>query len=194
LLLPLDVTVYRVGAGGVTERAEDLTEVEQTETEKMIREEIAKAKHLDLVSLPPLDKATQAQLDEHIALYHQVARAALLHSGRIDPWPQKVAHFDYTLGDGLRFLKQRADADAALIVLGEAGIPTTSSYLAGLIPLLAGVVIVPQARASAVVGFVDLETGNLLWLNQAVMTGGVASAVSQALDEYPDPTAVAAQK
>lgn len=186
LLLPLDVTVYRIGAGGVTERAEDLTKDERTETEKTLHEDIAKDKHLELVELPQLDNATQAKLDEYIALYDQVAGAALLHAGRFGAWPQKVSHFDYTIGDGLRFLKQRTGADAALIVLGQGGVPTTSSFIAGLIPIVVGVVAVPQARAQAVVGIVDLETGNLLWLDRAMLAGGVSTAVSQALRDYPD--------
>ena len=194
LLLPLDLAVYSVGAGGVTERAEDLTKDERTETENMIREEIAKDKHLELVSLPQLDKTAQAQLDEHIALYVQVAGTALLHSGRQDPWPQKVTHFDYTLGNGLRFLKDRTGANAALIVFGEGGVPTLSSYVAGLLPLFVGVAYVPQARATAVVGIVDLETGNLLWLDQAALPGGIMNSVSRVLSGYPDAPGGTAQK
>lgn len=186
LLLPLDISVYRVGAGGVTERAEDLTKDERTETETMLRDEIAKDKHLEFVAFPTLDSGTQALLDEYIELYDQVAGAALLHTSRLGAWPQKVNHFDYTLGDGLRFLRQRSGADAALIIHGEGGVPTTSSFVAGLIPIIVGVVAVPQARAQAVVGIVDLQTGNLLWLNHAMLPGGVGNAVSRALGEYPD--------
>jgi hypothetical protein len=188
LLLPLDVTVYRVGAGGVTERAEDLTEEERTETEALLKDDIARDKHLEFVKLPPLDSASQALLDEHIALYEQVAGAALMHTGSFGAWPRKVSHFDYTLGDGLSFLKQRTGADAALFILGQGGVPTASSYVAGLLPLLVGVVSVPQANAQAVVSVVDLETGNLLWLEQGMARGSVPTAVSTVLREYPDIT------
>jgi hypothetical protein len=189
LLLPLDVTVYRVGAGGVTERAEDLTKDERTETEALLRGDIAKDKHLDLVPLPALDSVSQAQLDEHIALYEQVASAALMHTGSIGAWSQKLSHFDYTLGSGLRFLKERTGADAALIIVGQGGVPTMSSYVAGILPILVGVVAVPQSRAQAVVGVIDLETGNVLWLDQSAGPGSISTAVSKVLDGYPDAAA-----
>lgn len=188
LLLPLDITVYRVGAGGVTERAEDLTTSEIKDTEQALQGDIAGSKQLELVPIPKLDGAAQATLDEHIALYEQVANAALRHGRGYGGWSHKASHFDYTVGNGLRFLKQRTGADAALIVLGQGGVPTASSYIAGLLPLLAGVVVVPQARGIAIVGVVDLSTGNILWLDQVLLPGSVTNAVGRVLSAYPDPT------
>jgi hypothetical protein len=194
LLLPLDVSVYSVGAGGVTERAEELELSERTAIDADLHNDFAKAKKLQFVALPALDAENYARLDEHVALFEQVARAALRHAQGSAAWPQKVSHFDYAVGDGLRFLKQATGADAAMIIGGRADIPTASSHVLGALAILGGVVIIPRARAVAVAGVIDLDTGNVLWLNQSVENTGLASAARHALDGYPDPGAPAAVK
>jgi hypothetical protein len=186
LLLPLDVSVYRVGVGGVTERAEDLANAVRAEIEEELRGATSTEKNIELVALPALDAESQARLDDHVALFEQVASAALRHSQGSAAWPQKVARFDYGVGDGLRFLKQATGADAALFVGGRSYAPTTSSYIAGALTIFAGVIMVPRSRATAVVGVVDLGTGNVIWLNQSTGIDGLTNAFRLALKAYPD--------
>jgi len=194
LLLPLDVSVNRVGAGGVAERAEDLAKIVRVEIEEELRGATSTEKRIEFVALPALDAEAQARLDEHIALFEQVAGAALRHSQGSAAWPQKVARFDYGVGDGLRFLKQATGADAALFVEGRSNAPTTSSYVMGALTIFAGVVMVPQAHATAVVGVVELDTGNVVWLNQSSGNSGLANATRLALKAYPDAPAPANRK
>jgi len=151
MLLPLDVSVYRVGIGGVAERAEDLEKTARAQIEEELRGATSTEKKIEFVALPALDAEAQARLDEHVALFEQVASAALRHSQGSAAWPQKVARFDYGVGDGLRFLKQATGADAALLVGGRSNAPTTSSYIAGALTIFAGVVMVPQSLSTAVV-------------------------------------------
>ncbi len=186
LLLPLDVSVYRVGVGGVAERAEDLAKTVRGEIEEELRGATSTEKKIEFVALPALDAEAQARLDEHVALFDQVAGAALRHSQGAAAWPQKVARFDYGVGDGLRFLKQATGADAALFVGGRSNVPTTSSYVAGALMIVTGFVMVPQARSTAVAGVIDLDTGNVVWLNQSTGSAGLANAVRLALKAYPD--------
>jgi hypothetical protein len=195
LLFPLDVSVYRVGAGGVTERAEDLAKEEAAAVEEELRGAIGTEKKFEFIALPPLGVEAQARLDEHVALFEQVASAALRHSQGSAAWPQKVARFDYGVGDGLRFLKQATGADAALFVGGRASIPTTSSYVLGALTIFAGVITVPNARATAVAGVIDLDTGNVVWLNQSSgRDSSLPNAVRLALKAYPDVPAPADRK
>ena len=181
LLIPSDVAIYRG-----TERAEDLIKDEKTSIGEELRDGIGKEKKIEFVALPPLSPDAQAQVDEHGALFEQVANAALRNSQGSAAWPQKVARFDYGIGDGLRFLKQVTGADAALFVVGRSSLPTASSYALGAITLLAGVVTVPTGRATAVVGVVDLDTGNVIWLNHAIGPNSISNTVRAALRPYPD--------
>ncbi len=186
LVIPFDVAVFRVGAGG-PERADDLVNGARASIDEELRDGIGKEKKIDFVALPPLDSQAHAELDEHIALFAQVADAAL-RNAQLAVWAPKIARFDYGIGDGLRFLKQLTGADAALFVEGRSSIPSASSYALGAITLLAGVVMVPQARATAVVGVVDLDTGNIIWLNQAMTSNSLGNATRLAFERYPDVT------
>lgn len=190
VLLPPDITVYSVAAGGVTERSEDRSTEAIKLTTQTVHDVLGNDKSVEIVALPAFDDASRGRLDEHIALYEQVVTAALSHATGPNAWPSKVERFDYTLGNGLRFLKERSGADAAVIVFSQSGVPTTSSYLANLPLLLVGVIALPQARAMAITGVIDLETGNMLWLNRAFAAGGPDNAVYAALQDYPTPTPV----
>jgi len=194
LLLPLDVSVYRVGVGGVAERADDLVKDATAAIEEELRGAISTEKKIEFVTLPTLNPEAQARLDEHAALFEQVANAALRYSQGSAAWPQKLAHFDYGMGDGLRFLKQATGADAALFVAGRSNVPTTSSYIAGALTIVTGVVMVPTTRATVVAGVVDLDTGNLVWLNQSVGSPSLWDAARLAVRAYPDAPAPANKK
>jgi hypothetical protein len=184
LLIPFDLSIFRVGPGSA-ERADDLVTGEKASIEEELRDGIGKEKKIEFVALPTLDPQTQAQVDEHIALFEQVAGAALRAQGSA-AWSQRAAHFDYGIGNGLRFLKEMTGADAALFVGGRSSIPTGSSYALGAITLLAGVITVPQGRATATVGVVDLNTGNVIWLNQASAPNSLSNSTRVALKPYPD--------
>jgi hypothetical protein len=194
LLLPLDVAVYRVAGGGMRERAEDLTQVETGIVDTELREAIAKEKRIEFVALPSLDAVAQMKLDEHMALLEEVAGAALRHAQGSGAWPQKVSRFDYSLGQGLQFLKQTTGADAILFVIGRGYVPTSSSFALGAVALLAGVAAIPQSRAAAVAGVVEIDTGNVLWLNQSSGTTGLVNAVRTALKPYPNSPAIETKK
>src|SRR5580765_3417648 len=121
LLIPSDVAIFRVGPGSA-ERADDLIKGEKTSIDEELRAGIGKQKKIEFVALPDLDPQAQAQVDEHIALFEQVAGAALRNGQGAAVWSPKVGHFDYGIGDGLRFLKQRTGADAALFVGGRSSV------------------------------------------------------------------------
>ena len=51
-------------------------------------------------------------------------------------WKHKVDHFDYTLGSGLAFLKERTNADAGLLVIGRHQIATGGRVAASVLAAL----------------------------------------------------------
>ena len=110
-------------------------------------------------------------LEEHLALFSSVAANAMwadlpTNSG----WHFKAKHFDYTLGDGLAFLKTHYGIDAGLVILGEDVVSTAGRKTTAVVGALVGV-HVPLGHSSLVAGLVDFETGDLLWLNHTVSTG-----------------------
>ena len=169
LMLPADIRVHEISAGGVVEKVDEWTINASNHAMKSVRE-IAGSKSLfELKEAPALAEAEKQVLDQHLALYELVAGSAdFSKSGPLAPWRERAKNFDYTLGPGLRELAERSDLDAAVIVIGSDYISSTGRKATMALGILAaaftGVALVPVGGTAYVsVGVVDLRTGNLLW-------------------------------
>ena len=169
LLLPADIRVHEISAGGVVEKVDDWTTSANNHAMKSVRE-IAGSKSLfEPKEIPALGEAEKQVLDQHLALYELVAGSAdFSKSGPFAPWRERAKNFDYTLGPGLKEFAERSDLDAAVIVIGSDYISSSgrkaTMALGILAAALTGVAVVPAGgQAFVSVGVVDLRTGNLLW-------------------------------
>ncbi len=118
--------------------------------------------HPMLLPLPTLSHQHMATLNEHRALYSEVAGTALTYS-RL--WESKKAQFDYTIGPGLNFLTDLTSAEAAIFIHGFDVNSThgrQALFVAGSI-----IGITPGLGTSnTLVSIVDLKSGDLLWMTQ----------------------------
>jgi hypothetical protein len=169
LLLPADIRVHEISAGGVVEKVDDWTISASNHAMKSVRE-IAGSKSLfEPKEVPALADPEKQVLDQHLALYELVAASAdFSKSGPFAPWRERAKNFDYTLGPGLTELAERSDLDAALIVIGSDYISSSgrkaTMALGILAAALTGVAVIPVGGTAYVsVGVVDLKSGNLLW-------------------------------
>ena len=169
LLLPADIRVHEISAGGVVEKVDDWTISASNHAMKSVRE-IAGSKNLfEPKEVPALADSDKQVLDQHLALYELVAASAdFSKSGPFAPWRERAKNFDYTLGPGLRELAERSDLDAAVIVIGSDYISSSgrkaTMALGILAAALTGVAVIPVGGTAYVsVGVVDLRSGNLLW-------------------------------
>jgi hypothetical protein len=169
LLLPADVRVHEISTGGVPERVDAWTTAASDHAGKYVRTLAAQKAPFELVESPALNAQDKALLEQHIALYDQVAGSAYFARSSIFPaWKERAKTFDYTLGPGLKQLADRSGIDAAMIISGSDYISSSgrkAAMVMGVIVAAAlGVVIVPQGGISFIsVGVIDLRTGNLLW-------------------------------
>jgi hypothetical protein len=171
MLLPPDIRVHEVSAGGVVEKVDDWTATANAHAMKSVREIGSSKKLFELQDTPALAPPDKDVLDQHLALYELVAGSAdFSRSGPFAPWRERAQNFDYTLGPGLKGLGERSDMDAALIIIGSdyissAGRKATMA-LGVLASALLGVAVIPQGGISFVsVGMVDLRSGDLLWFS-----------------------------
>ena len=169
LLLPADIRMHEISAGGVVEKVDDWTISASNHAMKSVRE-IAGSKSLfEVKEAPKFAEAEKLVLDQHLALYELVAGSAdFSKSGPFAPWRERAKNFDYTLGPGLRELAERSDLDAAVIVIGSDYISSSGRKATIVLGILAaaltGMAVVPAGGIAYVsVGVVDLRTGNLLW-------------------------------
>ena len=85
-------------------------------------------------------------------------------------WHFKADHFDYTLGDGLGFLKTSYGVDAGLVILGEDVVSSAGRKTAAVMGALFGVAV-PLGHTILMGGLVDFRSGDLLWMNYKVAAG-----------------------
>lgn len=169
VLLPLDIKVKEFSSGGLLDEIGSSTSQAKNIFQNQLPQ-VIETKNIDLVNLPAtLPAEEQAKVEEYIALYNVVAANAIAYTGQLAPpaWKHKIKHFDYTLGPGLRFLKEKTGADTALFITGEDVISTSGRKAAFVVAAIFGVAI-PLGHTFIVGGLVDLETGDILWLNHTV--------------------------
>ncbi len=173
-LLPVDVDVYEMSAGGVKEEVPEWSRTAEENIRAALlisrdsKDDCCATRQVDTSALTPGQREV---LEEHLALFNLVAANAIWTSLPVNSaWHFKSEHFDYTLGDGLRFLKTDYDVDAGLIVLGEDVVSSAGRKTAMVVGAMFGVVV-PLGHSVLIGGLVDFETGDLLWMNYKVAAG-----------------------
>lgn len=177
VLLPAQVRVSEVSAGGVIEKVQDWTDRAKANIDTALRQAISAAGTFELVQLPELNAEEREAVEQHLALYGLVATDAWTYSRTQDSaWSHKKTNFDYTLGPGLRFLKDKAQADAAMVLVCEdyisSGGRKAMMVFATLLGAAAGVAVAPTGAPSFVSGgVVTLDDGNIQWFNFSLELG-----------------------
>ena len=164
MLLPPQVFVYELSAGGVPTRMADW---EATARDNLVAaaNRLAHEAGFELLPAPALDAQLGDQLEAHMGLYERVAQSVFVYGrGDQEAWAHKKNEFDYTVGPGLAFLREQTGADAALIVLGSDFISSGGRRAAFIVGLALGVVM-PLGQSFITAGIVDLTSGDVLWMS-----------------------------
>ena len=194
VLLPPDIEVSEVSAGGVVEEVPAWTEKATANLKRGINVYAATKGNLEIYAFPEIAENEVAIVNEHLALYDAVAGSAFqVTTIGGSAWKHKVDHFDYTLGNGLAFLKQRTNADAGLLVIGRHQIATGGRVAASIFAALFAGAYLPISRNFLTLGLVDFETGDILWFNYTAGASGkdmqkvedAGAIVRRLLDEFP---------
>lgn len=194
VVLPLDVEVLELSAGGVAEKSEAFTQQARGNFDKALQAHLSANKKFQTVDLPALNPAERAEIDDYLAVYDVVAYQAFRIAGVGTAWQHKAKHFDYTLGGGLKFLKEKTGADAAVVFIGRDVMSSPGRKAAFIFAAAFGVGI-PMGFSYLTVGVVDLETGDLLWTNlqqglsDFVDATAAKGIVDDLLTSYPGPAA-----
>lgn len=195
LALPLSIKVKEMSAGGIREEVGTWTKTAEGHIVSAMRSGKPFAGKFDLIPLGALLEDERPVVDEHVALFSVVAGSAMGHI-MINPvetaWLPKAKHFDYTLGPGLAFLRETTGADYALVLFGEDVISSEGRKVAFFAAALFGVGI-PLGHSFMLAGIVELQTGDIIWLNYAFSPGSgtfrkradVDSMLSELFADYP---------
>ncbi len=176
VLMPVDVDVSEMSMGGSVEEVPEWSEQAEDNVRKAVlfvrdpSENKVFVRQVDSSSLQPDE---QKKLEEHLALFAIVASNAIwTEQPGNSAWQFKQEHFDYTIGTGMSFLKDKYDIDAGLIVVGEDVISSSGRKTAAVVGAVFGVGV-PLGYTVLVGGLVDFRTGDVLWLNHVIQSGSL---------------------
>lgn len=165
--MPADIEIHRLTAGGAIEEVPEWTEESKKSFDSAINSYIEKRNNLQLTTLQKLTDEEQKILDEHIALYDVVGPAAFFQGST---WKHKKENFDYSIGSGLSFLKEKTGSDTALFI-NAVDIRSTGGRAALMVGAALLGVGIPMGGSHAYLSVVDLETGDILWTTNAETPG-----------------------
>ncbi len=168
VLITPDISVSEVSAGGVVEEVPEWSAEAKRIVIAALNAYVDERPDVELLSLPELETNQQALLKEFRALYDLTSSSAFFATGLGgEAWQHKYSHFDYTLGPGLAFLRERTGADAVLFITGEDFVSSAGRVGAAVVGALFGVGV-QLGHSYLSFGVVDLDNGDLLWLNYTV--------------------------
>lgn len=190
LLLPSDLKIYNFTAGGSLDIQPDASAAADKQADADLQQMLP-SDGFQLVLMPSLSADQQQRLKESIALYRLASEDAKAVDNLGGDWKQALQRFDYSVGPNLQFLKQSTGADYALIVFG-ADADSTGGRVAMSVFFAALGVGIARGRNYMYAGLVDLNTGNIIWLdddhkNASNFTDkkAVDAIIQNLLQDYP---------
>jgi hypothetical protein len=160
VLLPADMELFSISAGGVSEPRADWTEAAQKHFAQALAGQQGKLGS-------NMSSLTNAQVDEFheiVALHRAVADAISLHHDDLR-LPTKGRRLDWSLGPAVRPLKERTGADYALFTWMRDSYVSTERKAVMLGMALLGAVSLGGEQVGYA-SLVDLNTGRVVWFNE----------------------------
>ena len=176
VLLPPQVEMYEIGAGGSVERMEDWSAAANSNVQTVLEIELKKRDDLLVARLAETQLSSSAisNLDETEALFRVVNNSILLHTfdyRQRQFFPEKARQFTYSLGSEIQGLDEQADAFLLVKGFDRRSSGGRKALQAGtmIIGAALGVVAIPRGGGNLMsVALVDAKTGSILWYYRTV--------------------------
>lgn len=165
LLMPLDVEVSTLTAGGINEPNAEWTDLATGTLTDAIRS-FANIREVKLRDYEAPDQTTAegALHNEIRALHSAVGQAILVHKYGGIPLPTKQEVFDWSLGPEVQALKASSDADYALFMYARDSFSSGGRVALQIAAAVLGVGVQGGTQV-AFVSLIDLQTGAVSWFN-----------------------------
>ncbi len=182
VVMPLDIELFSMSAGGVLEPKADWTESAQ----KNIQEALAKKTQSFQLNTKKLAESDSDDFAEISTLHAAVARSIALHhkSNANLRLPTKNNQLDWSLGEAVRPIKAKTGADYALFIWVRDSYASAERKVAMFALAFVGVGITGGAQ-TGYASLVDLETGQVMWFNRLFRASGdlrVAETAGETVD------------
>ena len=173
LVLPADMELYSMSAGGVVEPRADWTDAAQ----KHFADALVAERKLLGRAVTTLTPAQADEFSDIVTLHRAVADAiSLHHKGGLLELATKGNRLDWSLGDAVQPLRERTGADYALFTWIRDSYASNERKAAMVALALLGAITL-GGEQQGYASLVDLRTGRVVWFNQLDrMSGDLRSA------------------
>ena len=171
VVMPPDVEVTALTAGGIHEFREDWTREAESSLNAAIKSTSRlKESNVKLLSLESLSTEQRGQVRQSTLLWSAVGDAIAVHKMGLLPLPTKEKSFDWTLGESALPVGQITGAHFALYISASDSFQT-AGRVALQVMVMAGCAVgvcapVESAMRRANAALVDLQTGQVVWFNR----------------------------
>ena len=168
LLMPLDVQLSEISAGGVTEPKADWTALAEKHLTVAVTKYL-KGRKARLVGykVPERGSAREKTALGLVKLHSAVGTSILLHQYvPLMKLPSKGEKFDWSLGPGVAHLRDEFDADYAMFIHIRDSYASAGRTAVIVIAALAFGVAMPGGVQVGFASLVDLRTGEVVWFNR----------------------------
>ena len=175
VLMPPDIELFEISAGGVLEPRADWTAVAAMHVAQEL------GRRLGAIAFVDDGDPDVAELGR---LHAAVSRAVRLHHFGGVTLPGKAGRLDWSLGSQAALLKEKTGADYALFAWVRDSYASDARKAAIMVGVLLAAVM-PGGSQQAHASLVELATGRIVWFNRLARAGGDlrdAQAARESLD------------
>lgn len=171
LLMPMDIELSELTAGGVKEPKADWTAQAEKNVTQAVRT-ILKSHNAKLKSFVPAEQDSDEHKTEvQLVKLHSAVGQTILFNKLLLPLPTKTTAFDWSLGKDVSHLKSKTKAKYGLFVYVRDSYTSAGRAAVMVIGAILGVGV----QGGQLVGYaslVDLTTGDIVWFNHMVQGTG----------------------
>jgi hypothetical protein len=186
-IMPTDIELFVISAGGVMEPKADWTEA----AAKHFKDALVQKKQALGLAAVELSAKQADEAEEINSLHGAIARSIAMHHFGALKLPTKDGQLDWSMGESVQPIKQATGADYALFsfVRDSYASAERKAMMVGLALLGIGIGLGMQTGYASLV---DLNTGRVVWFNQLLRGSGdlrdaenAAETIEALLREFP---------
>ncbi len=173
LVMPPDIQLFEMTAGGLEEPRADWTQAAQKHFMDALHQKMATSEDTVLLYEPPaLDRDNAYDHQQLIKLHEVVGEAIMLHAYiSYFALPTKKTSFDWSLGENVQSLRAYSHADYAMFIFIRDSYTSGGRTAAIIGAALLGVGL-PGGQQRGFASLVDLKTGQIIWFNRMLRAQG----------------------
>lgn len=188
VLMPIDVELFSISAGGVLEPQAEWT----SQALGNLKTAFQNRENKNAVAFSELPDDPDEAIENLNRLHGAVGQAINLHHFGPLNLPTKEKRLEWTLGPDVAIIRQKTGADYALFTFMRDSYASSERVATMVVAAMFGVGL-PGGIQVGYVSLVDLSTGDILWFNQLVRgtgdlrnTSAAKESLDALLDRFPD--------